>query len=229
VLRKKSQGHAVEEIITSTMSLYRYWNMTHGAFFKDLVRHYASVPSRIQSWFFCISAHWHLAALMFADLIEFVDEKNLGLAAASRTRLQTDVARRIRMASAGEISDLASVATLPSADWKHDSSSPSSLQQEPSFHFAVNKHTILTEPWTIIVIRAFAKAGEFHLSQAETLWRTGLTDLYHEGETCEESLRRCEDIIRGLWLLGKKSDMARSTAEILSAGYKDVSREVRLF
>ncbi|KAF9895103.1 hypothetical protein FE257_000005 [Aspergillus nanangensis] len=36
------------------------------------------VPQRIQNWFICISAHWNLAVLILADLIDVVDSRQLG-------------------------------------------------------------------------------------------------------------------------------------------------------
>ncbi|CAJ0554292.1 Ff.00g128040.m01.CDS01 [Fusarium sp. VM40] len=63
ILRRGGRGVKVEETIKTTTSLYRYWNMTHGAFFKELLYDYETVPGRLQSWFVCISGHWNLGAL----------------------------------------------------------------------------------------------------------------------------------------------------------------------
>ncbi|PKS05635.1 hypothetical protein jhhlp_008154 [Lomentospora prolificans] len=229
-LRRRERPDCIEDIIQDTMSLYRYWNATYGAFFKELVRNFPKVPVRIQSWFFCISAHWHLAALMFANLVDFIDENQFGVAEISQTRLQNRVAERIKKASANEISDLANVSVPPDAvDPTYCDNSTFQSQPSPDFHFAVNKCTILTEPWTMLIIRAFTKAGAMHLSQAQDLWHASGTDLGHEGETCEESLRRCEECIKALWFLGKKSDMARSTAGLLSQALSDLSARLGQF
>jgi hypothetical protein len=233
-LRRREHPGSVEDIIQSAMSLYRYWNTTYGAFFKDLVRDFPCVPPRIQSWFFCISAHWHLAALLFADLLDFVDRTQFGNTEAGRARIQNKVAERIRKASANEVSDLARVSVPPGvADSTYGDATPQSNSQSqsippPDFHFAVNKCTILTEPWTVLVIRAFTKAGALHIARAQDLWKTKVTDLGHEGETCEESLRRCKECIKGLWFLGKKSDMARSTAGLLYQALGNMHREIDL-
>ncbi|KAM5342770.1 hypothetical protein ACJ41O_013736 [Fusarium nematophilum] len=213
ILRRGGRGDKVEEIIRNTTSLYRYWNMTHGAFFKELLRDYESVPGRIQSWFVCISAHWHLAALMFADLVEYVDENEMGVAHASQSRLCSKMVTRIREASARELSDLARVSTPPDEDI--------GLMVTPQlshFHHAVNEATILTEPWTIILIRAFSKAAVLLITEANDFLEYGLTTSMTNGHDFNESLRRAEECIKGLWLLGKKSDMARRVADTLSAG-----------
>ncbi|KAF5606672.1 regulatory alcR [Fusarium subglutinans] len=110
-LRKRECPQAIEDIIQQTTLLYRYWNMTHGAFFRDLIRHYDTVPPRIRSWFFCIAVPWHLGALMLADVLEFIDKNNYGLDQARQKRLSGNVAARIRKASAIELADLAQVTT----------------------------------------------------------------------------------------------------------------------
>ncbi|KAH7120251.1 hypothetical protein B0J13DRAFT_161653 [Dactylonectria estremocensis] len=210
ILRKGGRGHKVEEIIKSTTSIYRYWNMTYGSFFRELVQDFDAVPSRIQGWFVCISAHWHLAAMMLADMVEFVDENNLGVGVTARSRVSSKMASRIRETSVRELSDLASVAT------------PSELvevpgPQLPDFHHAVNEGTILTEPWTMILIRAFSKASVILLGEADESLRYGRATLGHDGDDFRESLERADECVKALWLLGKKSDMARRIAEVLAA------------
>ncbi|KAK7417607.1 hypothetical protein QQX98_004428 [Neonectria punicea] len=219
ILRKGGRGQKVEEIIRSTTSVYRYWNMTYGSFFRELVQHFHSVPPRIQSWFVCISAHWHLAALMLADLVEFVDESSLGIEAMVQSRVNSKMACRIRETSVRELSDLASVATPPSEE-PGNFAAP----QLPDFHHAVNEGTILTEPWTMILIRAFSKASVILLGEADESLRYGRATLGHNNEDFKESLGRAEECIKGLWLLGKKSDMARKIAEVLSVASDGLRR-----
>ncbi|KAF5596961.1 regulatory alcR [Fusarium pseudoanthophilum] len=214
ILRRGGRGDKVEETIKNTTSLYRYWNMTHGAFFKELLHDYESVPARLQSWFVCISAHWNLGALMLADLIEYVDENELGEATASQSRLASKMVTRIREASARELSDLAKVST-PS----HNLSNMTGPQMS-HFHHAVNEATILTEPWTIILIRAFAKAAMILIHEANDFLEFGLTTPANTGHDFQESMRRAQDCVKGLWILGKKSDMARRSADTLVTAMK---------
>ena len=225
-VRKSAHEEQIEEIIRSTTSLYQYWNKTHGAFFGELVQNYSSVPQRIQGWFVCISAHWHLAALMLADLLEFVDENALGSMedAACSHRITSQMARRIRKHSARELSDLARVATPPTRD------ANLGAPQMPDFHHAVNEGTLLIEPWTMILIRAFTKACMIFLGEADESLR-----YYAETETTlgehnnnhdfERNMGQAEDCMKGLWLLGKKSDMARKIAETLSLALGNLRNE----
>ncbi|KAH6962086.1 hypothetical protein BKA56DRAFT_560841 [Ilyonectria sp. MPI-CAGE-AT-0026] len=211
-LRKRDYGQPIEDIIRSVTLLYRYWNMTHGGFFRELVKNYNSVPPRIRSWFVCIAIPWHLGSLMLADLLDFVDSNALGMEDATLRRLDSGMASRIRKASAMDLSDLARV-TSPPID---DESGDTPEEQLPDFHFAVNEGPLLTEPWTIILIRAFTKASVFHLSVADDLRQNEWRILGHDSEEFQDSLRRSENCIRALWCLGKKSEMARNVTKVLS-------------
>ncbi|KAI5456585.1 hypothetical protein BGZ63DRAFT_318566, partial [Mariannaea sp. PMI_226] len=184
----QQQQQQMREVINSAMSVYRYWNSTYGAFFRELVHNFELVPPRIQGWFFCISAHWHLAALMLADLL---------LEAGSLVEEDwADVACTIRTCSVRELSDLARVATGGGGG-----GGGGSHPRLNNLHHAVSEGTILTEPWTMILIRAFSKAVVLGRA-GEAMYST----------TTNSDVGYC---IRALWLLGKKSDMARKAAEVL--------------
>ncbi|OIW27645.1 hypothetical protein CONLIGDRAFT_633994 [Coniochaeta ligniaria NRRL 30616] len=224
-VRKGAGAEQIEDVVRSTTALYRYWNATHGAFFAQLVADYGAVPHRVRGWFVCISAHWHLAALMLADLLEFVDENALGMEDAASVRVASQMAKRVRKHSAGELADLARVATPPAGR----DGNLGALPQMPDFHHAVNEGTLLTEPWTMILIRAFTKACVIFLGEADESLRRGGTAPGHDGGDFEENTRRAEDCIRGLWLLGKKSDMARELAETLSLALGKLRDECGVF
>ncbi|KAM0548402.1 hypothetical protein ACHAPJ_009886 [Fusarium lateritium] len=210
ILRHGEKGEKVEQIIERSASVYRYWNMTHGAFFRELLQNYDSIPGRIQSWFICISAHWHLGALLLADLIEHIDTHQLGLSTASQNRTCCKWVMRIRERSAKDLSDLARVATPREQD------TFIAIPQLSEFHHAINEAMILTEPWTVILIRAFSKAANYLLSEANDLLQFDMVTSGHDSFELQERLRRAEECIKGLWLLGKKSDIARKVADTLS-------------
>ncbi|KAK5632276.1 hypothetical protein RRF57_007990 [Xylaria bambusicola] len=207
-LRKRERSPEIEEIIMSAMQIYKYWNLSHGTFFRSLIKNYESVPVRIKSWFPCIHIPWHLGALMLADLIEFVDQNGLGIEENSLNRLSINMAVRIRKSSALELSDLARV-TIP----REIGNMPE--EQLPGFHFAVNEGSILTEPWTVLLIRAFTKASIYHLSAAENLQRQEWDILGQESEEYGETLARADACIKALWFLGRKSEMARRLSKVL--------------
>ncbi|KAG7407004.1 Regulatory protein alcR [Fusarium oxysporum f. sp. rapae] len=216
-LRKRECPQAIEEIIQQTTLLYRYWNMTHGAFFRDLIRHYDTVPPRIRSWFFCIAVPWHLGALMLADVLEFIDKNGYGLDQARQKRLSGNVAARIRKASAIELADLAQVTTP-----RLFQEAGINAAQLPDYHFAVSEGPLLTEPWTVILIRGFTKACLFHLDMADDFQQHEGDLLGHDSEDFQDSLRRAEYCIRALWCLGKKSEMSRNITKVLVGAVQEL-------
>ncbi|KAH7144396.1 hypothetical protein B0J13DRAFT_555121 [Dactylonectria estremocensis] len=207
-VRSKYRGEAVEKVIENSMAVYKHWNVTYGAFFRDLVQQYDTVPTHVQSWFVCVVAHFHCAALLLADLIELVDENDLGLEYSTQVRLSVDVVRYLRQDSAAILSDLARVSTSPRAG-----DIPGTHISD--LHFAVVEGSILTEPWTMILIRAFTKAAILHLTEVEESVRHDPSSL--ESPTIMMLAKRCEDCTKALYCLGKKSDMARNIATILSS------------
>ncbi|QQK43341.1 Fungal transcriptional regulatory protein, N-terminal [Penicillium digitatum] len=210
-VRKSAPEEQIEEVIRTAMLLYEHWNQTHGAFFSELVQNYHAVSQRIQGWFLCISAHWYLAAMMLADLLELIDGNSLGAESATHIRITSQVARTIRMHSARELSDLARVGTPSARNSDHQG-----VPQMSDFYHAVSKGTLLTEPWTMILIRAFTKACMVFLSDADESLRYSGPTLGHNSPDFERNLEQAQDCMKGLWLLGKKSDMAREITETLS-------------
>ncbi|RBQ76051.1 hypothetical protein FVER53590_12458 [Fusarium verticillioides] len=204
-LRQSAPSRQLEDIIFNAALIYDYWNRRHGAFFKELVQGFPNVPQRIRGWFICISAHWHLAVLMLADIIEFIDDSDLGLDEAKHERMATGMVARLRENSTLELASLGNVATIPS----YLDVAPES----PEFHPSLNDGTILTEPWTMILIRAFSKASVFILEEAENMRDARGTSTFVVG--FKQKLQEAENCIKVLWLLGKKSDMALALAEAL--------------
>lgn len=211
-LRKQEHGHAIEEIIQSATSIYRYWNRTHGCFFRDLVKNYDTVPARIKGWFLCIGIHWHLACLTLADLIELVDDNHLGLEQSRAERLDANIVMRIRHSSSIELADLAEIST------PRDMGSVSQLEEQlPGLHFAVSESPLLTEPWTVLLIRAFTKSCIFHIESSDELKRHEWQDpLGHRGEELQVSMRRAKSCARALGYLGTKSEMSRAVSKLLT-------------
>jgi hypothetical protein len=134
--------------------------------------------------------------------MEVVDESELGLEEATQQRNLTAFIAKFRENNCRVLSDLASCA-CPRED--------ASFPQSREFHFAVNEGALLTEPWTVVLIRAFAKAGVL-LLESDTLLPSDLDR--------EDAFQRADACIKALWFLGRKSDMALSAANILGEALK---------
>ncbi|OHE90713.1 C6 zinc finger domain-containing protein [Colletotrichum orchidophilum] len=200
--RGSATPKAIEEAIQDGLAVYRHWNMTYGPLFRDCIEHHDALPSKVQSWYICLLGHWLLAAMMMADCIALVDEQGLSSASRAAERGQTGLVGGLRRASVREASDLARAATP-----QHDDGGLGVLLE---FHPAVKEGALLTEPWTMVLIRSFAMAGTLLLEEAGGL---GSGD-----EMMLETLDRCEDCVKALWYLGRKSTLSRQVAGILGGG-----------
>ncbi|CAH0044684.1 unnamed protein product [Clonostachys solani] len=230
-IRRGRRGKVIEDNINASMMIYKYWNVTYGPFHRSLIRDYDAVPPRVQSWFVCIASHWHLAVLLLAESISFVDKKQLGIEDVRRKRTNANFCRQMAKSSAMEISDIAAVAAPKHGSKPSNNASQWSLPpgtQDPSFHSVTHEGAILTEPWTILIIRAFTKAAAIHLERAEELWHSRSSDPSGGRGEIQGLLDRCEHCTRALWLLGKKSDMARKAAEILTRAHSELAGQIAM-
>lgn len=202
LISRNMYHESLETAIQDALRVYGHWNFLYGPFINDCIINHDSLPARIQSWYICLTGHWHLAALLLADVIEWIDSRQLGLESCRSARISSDFVQKLRQSNSRAISDLARC---------------SSPKEEPNyshaqeFHFAVNAGALLTEPWTAVLTRSFAKAGALLLDEH-------VQTASQRGVFCDEArspLLRCQDCIKGLWYLGKKSDVARLVSQLL--------------
>jgi hypothetical protein len=215
-LRKRQFGRPIEDVIGGALLLYKYWGMTYGSFFRSLIRDYSNVPPRIKGWFVCIVVPWHLGALMLADFIDFVDSNGLGSEESSRRRKAENLASKIREASASELADIAFVTTPSEKD--------AGGRQLPDLHFAVNQGSLLTEPWTILLVNAFAKAALYHLGVLDGLEMQEAPASICADEKRQRLVRRIDACAQCLWFLGRKTAIAGDIAVLLSKAIKQYKR-----
>jgi hypothetical protein len=216
-LRRQVPCRQIEALVQAAIQTHRYWNQTFGPFFGDLVEHYDSVPARIKGWFVCIAIPWLLGSLMLADLLDFIDKKEMGHDDGRRERLGTSLVSNIRKSSAIDLSSIARVSKCLSTK----ESQP--IQHMPDLHFAVNEGATLTEPWTMILIQAFTKAAVFHLDGAVNEATRAQYFLLGQGSReMMASMAHCQNCIEALWFLGRKSQLARNLATVLSQAFRSV-------
>ncbi|KAF2825979.1 hypothetical protein CC86DRAFT_37260 [Ophiobolus disseminans] len=205
LLTRNIRGPKVEESLNAALAVYAHWERLYAPFIQDCIHNHDQLHPRIQSWYTCLAGHWHLATLLLADLLEIVDDSELGMEEARSQRISTDFVSHFRENNCRVVSAMARCA-CPRDD--------ATFSKSHEFHFALNQGSILTEPWTAVLIRAFAKAGVILLEADTMLPLHCLTD-------GEENFQRADDCVRALWYLGRKSDMARTTAKILGDALKE--------
>ncbi|KAF2728807.1 hypothetical protein EJ04DRAFT_581094 [Polyplosphaeria fusca] len=209
LLARNVGGARIEHAVSAALAVHEHWGALYAPFIRDCVEHHDALPPQVQSWYICLTGHWHLATLLLADLIEIIDASGLSLPHLRSDRETSRFVSAFRLRNCRALSDLARCA-VPRDE--------GSFQRSREFHFAVNQGALLTEPWTAVLIRAMAKAGVILLEHEDSSATTvGLGGEEEEdgGMDQEEAFRRADDCVKALWYLGRKSDMALSAARIL--------------
>ncbi|KAH8646180.1 hypothetical protein BX600DRAFT_443987 [Xylariales sp. PMI_506] len=179
-----------DDAVQGAMYVFRYWNATYGPLFDDFLNYHESLPPRIQSWYVCLLGHWLLGALLLADSLDNIHRMGDGQTAFGSSPEGSTMVEQIRWTSVRTISDLANAAMPLEGD-----------RNLHNFHSSVSESALLTEPWTAVLVRTFGYAGAL-LLDGESAAATDRLDL-------------CEDCVRALWHLGRKSDLSRRIAVIL--------------
>lgn len=209
---RQGNHEQADDIIQGSIATYRRWNVTYGAFFRELAQMYSSLPARIKGWFICIVIPWHLAVMLMADLIDFADKSEVGKADTRAARIESQITSRMRRSTAVDIAELAKLTCPAGEDW--GANAPT--EQLPGYHFAVKSSAILTEPWTVLLIGAFRNAAVYHLGIVEDLRQNDWQALGHAPDEMREAEVQVKHCIDALWLLGRRSDMSYVLAKLLS-------------
>ncbi|KAH8725841.1 hypothetical protein GQ44DRAFT_680626 [Phaeosphaeriaceae sp. PMI808] len=206
LITRNARGVKIEASLSEALDVCGHWTKLYAPFIQDCIQYHDHLHPRIQSWYTCLTGHWHLATLLLADLIEIVDDSEVfGLEQNRTQRLSTNFLAYFRENNCRIVSDMARCACPRDG---------SSFSQSHEFHFALNQGSLLTEPWTVVLIRLFAKAGLILLESDEML---PLHSVHESGD----DFQRADDCVRALWYLGRKSDMALSAAKILGNALKE--------
>ncbi|KAH7384237.1 hypothetical protein DE146DRAFT_622833 [Phaeosphaeria sp. MPI-PUGE-AT-0046c] len=195
----------IENAIKAALEVHAHWETMYAPFIQDCVDCHDQLHPHIQSWYTCLAGHWHLASLLLADLIEVVHTSRHGTVEAHLQRAFESFVAESRVVSCRLVSDMANRA-CPRGD--------ASFSRLHNFHVALREGSLLTEPWTAVLIRVFAKAGALLLESSNML-------VLNHAMTDDETFRRADDCVRALWYLGRKSGMAMSAAKLLGDALKE--------
>lgn len=201
LISRNIRGQRIESAIRAALDVCDHWEHVYAGFIQDCIENHDDLPPKMQSWYSCLTGHWLLATLLLADLIEIVDDSELGMEINHQERLSTDFVYGFRQINCRRLSDIAGCA-CPRED--------ATFSKSYNFHFALNQGALMTEPWTAVLIRAFAKAGVI-LLESHTSEELDMADQFSQ----EDAFRRADNCVKALWYLGRKSDMALSAAKIL--------------
>lgn len=225
----------IEEAIEDTLRVYEHWNRTFGRFILDCVAHHDDLPPRLQSWYVILAGHWHLAAMLMADVLEGIDDAGIGVESESEARRASRRVAALKRDNAFAVADLARRSMQGQT---HDTS----FSRAREFHHAVNGRAFLTEPWTAVLIRSFARAGYILVdlldADGSKPVQQNRTTVFPSKEAAaaaavatasekdESGIKaRCISCVDALWCLSKKSDMAFLAARALSNSLEERIRQ----
>lgn len=192
--------------INTAFHVYNHWHRNYAPFLSDCVKHHATLPTRVQSWYILLAGHWHLGTFLLSDLLSTIDATNLSSPNERTCRQASNLVPTLRLQNALAVADL-SLASIHSIKDKEASE---------DLHFALSQAALLTEPWTVVFVRSLCRAG-YILVQ--------ITAADPSQEERDQAKRRCGDCIKGLWYLGRKSDMAFLAARYLSDMLEEAIRD----
>ncbi|KAL4772474.1 regulatory protein alcR [Aspergillus nidulans var. acristatus] len=191
----------LEAAIQRTLHVYNHWTAKYQPFMQDCVTNHELLPSRIQSWYVILDGHWHLAAMLLADVLESIDRDSYS------DINHIDLVTKLRLDNALAVSALAR-SSLRGQELDPGKASP----MYRHFHDSLTEVAFLVEPWTVVLIHSFAKAAYILLD---------CLNLDSQGNALAGYLQlrqNCNCCIRALQFLGRKSDMAALVAKDLERG-----------
>lgn len=212
LMSRRVAGDALESALEDTLGVYAYWNRSYGKFISQCIANHHELPPRIQSWYIVLAGHWHLGAMLLADVVEEMDGAGLSQAFQRHVRRVTDFSNDMRRKNATTVSELCRCSL-------HGPSL--SFPRAREFTYPVNQVALLSEPWTVVLIQSFSRAGYVFVSQLDSSneWRDRTSSI--SDDTKYLARRRCSYCIEGLLNLANKSDMAYLAAQFLRKCLRD--------
>ncbi|OAL05424.1 hypothetical protein IQ06DRAFT_211592 [Phaeosphaeriaceae sp. SRC1lsM3a] len=205
LITRRVRSSKIEHAIKAALEVHAHWETTYAPFVQDCIDYHDQLHPHIQSWYTCLAGHWHLASLLLADLIEVVlASRHETVETQSQSAFNSFVVES-RVVSCRLVSDMATRA-CPRGD--------ASFSRLHNFHVALRQGSLLTEPWTAVLIRVFAKTGALLLESRNML-------VFDHAMDGNETFRRADDCVRALWYLGRRSGMAMSAAKLLGDALKE--------
>lgn len=202
LIYRDAEPETIEEGIQKALLVYRHWNSTYDNFIFNCISNHPVLPPRVQSWYVVLAAHWHLGAILLADVIDNIDQAQLGLKPQQVSRNAMQFTWTLKRDNASAVATLARCSLYEEVSRKSH-----------QFHDSLGDAAFLTEPFTVLLIQSFAKSGYIfldNLDMSQSPINCGSNGSF------DQSRQGCEICIRALQCLGRKSDMASLVARGLS-------------
>jgi hypothetical protein len=192
LLSRGVEGKKIEGVVQVVMQVYEHWQTWYAPFFQEVFVTGSRLSLDLQSWSICMAGQWGLATLLLADLIEMVDNAEASTISQRNQRRSSGFVAAFRQINCRSLSDTARCVC------------------------DVDQDALLSEPWTVVLIRAFATAGVYLLEYAAT----------SDDGSCEQEdlFQRVGDCNSALQYLSRKSDMALVTMKMLNEALRSGGR-----
>jgi hypothetical protein len=116
ILSRRVGCQSLELAISDALSIHDYWNTFYVPFMSDCISNHENLPPRIQSWYVILCGHWHLAQFLLADIIDEIDEEELGPEMDLSKRRETSLVENLRRQNAYTMSDLGKASCPQTSD-----------------------------------------------------------------------------------------------------------------
>ncbi|EHY58600.1 Regulatory protein alcR [Exophiala dermatitidis] len=213
LISRRAGSDALERAVAQALKVYAEWNRSYGKFIAQCMARHHLLPARIQSWYLILAGHWHLGAILLADVVDEMDESGLGGRTQREARRVSGFSDDIRRKNATAISDLCRCSLHGQA---------LSFPTAREFTYPVNQVALLSEPWTLVLIQSFSRAGFVFVSQLNAPRRPRNGGWSTVEDEIGLAKRRCGHCIEGLLNLANKSDMAYLAAKFLRDCLRDL-------
>lgn len=206
LMSRRATSEDLELAVDEALGVYAFWNDTYGKFISYCIANHHDLPPRIQSWYIVLAGHWHLGAMLLADAVEEMDQAGLSQTFQRNIRRTSDFSNSMRRSNAITVSELCRCSL-------HGPSL--SFPKAREFSYPVNQVALLSEPWTVVLIQSFSRAGYIFIRYLMS-WDQWTDKLWSNEDDERYQLRtRCSYCIEGLLNLANKSDMAFLAAKFL--------------
>ncbi|KAJ5232368.1 regulatory protein alcR [Penicillium chermesinum] len=203
----------LEEGIRKAVLVYRHWHTTYDRFIRDCIANHITLPPRIQSWYVILAAHWHLGAMLLADVIETIDQRQTSSAAEREAREAVGFVATLRRDNAVAVASLAQCSLYEQGK----------SVQPRQFHDSLAEAAFLTEPFTVLLINTFVRAGCIFLDLISSF---SCSNYGTEDVSLARLQEHCSFCVRALMCLGRKSDLASLVGRTLAASLSFHSGEI---
>ena len=200
----------LDKAVEEAFQVYQHWETTYAPFINNCMTHHDKLPVRVQAWYVILCGHWHYGALLLAETLENIEQE------FGTQRYEPGFILMMQRYNALKICHVMRLSLRQSE--QHGGEGGESI-----FHDSMMDGTLLNEPWMAVLMRSLVKAGYIVLNDVD--FDAHLQERDGPSEYPWRLVGSCIDALR---CLGKKSDLALLSAQVLSRTLERRMKQRRL-